>query len=70
MQPNTMELECKNNVRGVKICCSMTEKEYGAVFVMSRCGHSQTAIYPVQRYAAEYYGAGVQEQCARCENLL
>ena len=35
MQPNTMELECKNNVRGVKICSSMTEKEYEAVFVMS-----------------------------------
>ena len=35
MQPNTMELECKNDVRGVKICCSMTEKEYEAVFVMS-----------------------------------
>ena len=35
MQPNTMELECKNNVQGVKICCSMTEKEYEAVFAMS-----------------------------------
>ena len=34
MQPNTMELECKNDVRGVKICCSMTEKEYEAVFAM------------------------------------
>ena len=35
MQPNTMELECKNDVQGVKICCSMTESEYEAVFAMS-----------------------------------
>ena len=40
MQPNTMELECKNDVRGVKICCSMTEKEYEAVFAMPT-GHTE-----------------------------